>query len=204
MNKHFVCQFTVAMIMAKNNKDKKQLNWINKQHNFIVLRALYDEGYETEMKRSMLLEKLQHIHETLCLKSGKSPLRPYKERRPIECINKKIQSCQDCGDKFSLENGSAELTCLNCGRIENLDGTAFAMKKTYNARTTARKYTFKYKLHKLLDSCYYQAKLYPSQIEEACCMFKHIQDRLPKHICYPFVIYKILKKIIPKGPQFLF
>ena len=109
MNKHFVCQLDNAMLITKNNKDKKQLKWINKQHNFIALRAFYNEDYETEMKRSMLLEKLQHIHENLCLKSGKSPSKPYKERRPIECINQKIQSCQDCGDKFSLENGSAEL-----------------------------------------------------------------------------------------------
>ena len=30
-----------------------------------------------------------------------------------------------------------------------------------------------YVLHKLLDSCYYPAKLYPSQIEEACYIFEH-------------------------------
>ena len=68
------------------------------------------------------------------------------------------------------------------------------MRKTYNARRTTKKYTFKYRLHKLLNSCYYPAKLYPSQIDEACCIFEHIQDKLPQQICYPFVIYKILKK----------
>ena len=123
--------------------------------------------------------------------------------RPINFTNKKIQSCQDCGGKFSLKEGSAELTCVNCGRIEILDGTAFKMRKTYNARQTTKKYTIKYRLHKLLDSCYYQAKLYPSQIDEVCCIFEHIQDRLPKQICYPFVIYKILEKIITKGPQLM-
>ena len=45
----------------------KQLNCINNLHNFIVLLALYGDDYETEMHRSMLLEKLQHIHENLCL-----------------------------------------------------------------------------------------------------------------------------------------
>ena len=50
---------------------------------------------------------------------------------------------------------------------------------------------------------YYPAKLYPSQIAEACCIFERIQGRLPKQICYPFVIYKILEKIIPKGPQLI-
>ena len=76
------------------------------------------------------------------------------------------------------------------------------MRKTYNVRKTTRKYTFKYRLNKL-DSCYYRAKLYPSQIDEACCIFEHIQDRLPKQICYPFVIYKILEKIITKDPQLM-
>ena len=122
---------------------------------------------------------------------------------PIDFTNKNIKPCQDCGGKFSLEDGSAELTCVNCGRIEILDGTAFAMRKTYNKRITTKKYAFKYRLHKLLDSCHYPAKLYPSQIEEACCIFEHIQDRLPKQICYPFVIYKILEKIITKGSQLM-
>ena len=120
---------------------------------------------------------------------------------PINFTNKKKQSCQDCGNKFSLNDGSAELTCVNCGRIEILDGTAFKMQKTYSARITTKKYTFKYRLHKLFDSCYYPENLYPSQIDEACCIFEHIQDRLQRQICYPFVIYKILEKIITNGPQ---
>ena len=48
---------------------------------------------------------------------------------PIDFTNKKIQSCQACGGKFSLQEGSAELICVNCGRIEILDRTAFAMRK---------------------------------------------------------------------------
>ena len=32
---------------------------------------------------------------------------------------------------------------------------------------------------------------------------EHIQDRLPKQTCYPFVIYKILEKIITKEPQLM-
>ena len=107
---------------------------------------------------------------------------------------------------FSLKNGSAELTCINCGRIEILDGTAFAMRKTYNVRKTTRKYTFKYRLNKLLDSCYLlPTRLSHYQINEANCIFEHIQVKLPKkiHVCYPFVIYKILEKIITNGPQLM-
>ena len=125
--------------------------------------------------------------------------------RPIDFTDKKIQSCQDCGGKFSLEEGSAELVCVNCGRIEILDGTAFAMRKTYNAhtKTKTRQYTFKYRLQKLLDSCRYPVKLYPSQIEEGCYIFQHIENRLPKQICYPFVSYKILENIITNEPQLM-
>ena len=203
MYNHFVCQLTDARLMDVNKKCKKRLNSINKQHNFIVLRSLNDGDYEDEMKRSMILENLHHIHENLCFESGIRPSNPYKRVRPINFTNKKIQSCQDCGDKLSLKDGSAELTCVNCRRIEILDGTAFKMQKTYNARRTTRKYTFKYRLHKLLDNCYYPAKLYPSQIDEAYCIFEHIQDRLPQQICYPSVIYKILEKIITNGPQLM-
>ena len=71
--------------------------------------------------------------------------------QPIDFTNKKIKSWQDCGGDFSLKDDSAELTCVNCGRIEILEGTAFAMRKTYNGRRTTRKYTFKYRLNKLLD-----------------------------------------------------
>ena len=195
MNKHFVCQIKNARLMTKIKQYINQLNCINKQHIFIVL---YGNDYETEMHRSMLLEKLQHIHENLCFESEIRPSNPYREMWPIDFTNKNIKSCQDCGGKFSLEVGSAELTCVNCGRIDILDGTAFSMRKTYNACTKTKKYMFKYRIHKLLDSCYYPAKLYPSQIEEACCIFEHIEDRLPKQICYPFVIYKILVKIIMK------
>ena len=102
-----------------------------------------------------------------------------------------------------LKEGSAELTCVNCGRIEILDGLHLRCEKHTTLVKRQKKYTFKYRLHKLLDSCYYPAKLYRSQIDEACCIFEHIQDRLPKQICYPFVIYKILEKIITKGPQLM-
>ena len=88
MYNHFVYQLTDARLMDKNKQYKKQLNCTNKQHNFIVLRSLYDGNYKTELTRSMLLENLQHIHENLCFESGISPLKPYRRIRPIECINK--------------------------------------------------------------------------------------------------------------------
>ena len=63
MYDHFVFQPTDARLMDVNKQYKKYLDYINKQHNFIVLRSLYDGDYKTEMKRSIILENLQHIHE---------------------------------------------------------------------------------------------------------------------------------------------
>ena len=90
MYNHLVCQLTDASLMDVNKKHKQELNSINKQHKFIFLRSLHDGDYKTEMKRSMLLENLQHIHENLCFESGIKPSKPYR-MRPIECINKKKQ-----------------------------------------------------------------------------------------------------------------
>ena len=154
MYNHFVCQLSDTRLMDVSKKYKDQLNSIDKQHNFIILRTLHSGNYETEMNHSMILEKLHHIYESLCFATETMASNPYRKRKPIDFTNKKIKSCRDCGGAFSLKDGSAELTCVNCGRIEILDDTAFAMRKTYNVRKPTRKYTFKYRLNKLLDSCY--------------------------------------------------
>ena len=138
MYNHFACQLTDARLMDVNKKYKKQLNSIDKQDNFIILRSLYDGDYETEMKRSMLLENLQHIHENLCFESRIKPSNPYRGMRPIDLTNKK-KACQDCDGEFSLKDDSAELTCVSCGRIEIFDGSAFEMRKTYNGCRTTRR-----------------------------------------------------------------
>ena len=128
----------------------------------------------------MILEKLHHIYESLCFATKTMASNPYRERQHIDFTNEKIKSCQDCGGAFSLKDGSAELTCVNCGRIEILDGTAFAMRKTYNVRKPTRKYTIKYRLNNLLDSCYLlPTRLSHDQINEANCIFEHIQDKIP-------------------------
>ena len=92
MYNHFVCQLTDARLMNVNKKYKKQLDYINKQHNFIVLRSLNGGDYETEMNRSMIPEKLQHIDEILCFESGIKPSNPYRGMRPVDFTNKKIKS----------------------------------------------------------------------------------------------------------------
>ena len=79
--------------MDANKKYKKHLNFIDKQHNFIILRTLHGGNYETKMNRSMILENLQHIHESLCFESGIRASNPYRGMRPIDFTNKKIKAC---------------------------------------------------------------------------------------------------------------
>ena len=67
MYNYFVGQLTDARLMNKNKEYKKHLDYINKQHNFIGLRSLYDEDYEAEMKRSMILETFSISMKTFVL-----------------------------------------------------------------------------------------------------------------------------------------
>ena len=186
---HFSSQLSNARRMDEKKKFKAQLDILDKEHKFIILRSLPGYDYKSQMRRSNILEKLYLIYDNLCSATGEKASPQYHEEKPIDFTNKKIKACQDCGGAFSLESGSAELTCMNCGRIEILDGTAFALRKTYNVSRTTRKYTFKYRLNRLLDSCnLLPTQLFPDQINEANCIFEHIEGQLPKKICYPFVI----------------
>ena len=90
-----------------------------------------------------MLEKLYLIYENLCFATGEKASPQYHEKKPAFT---NIKACRECGGAFSLKSGSAELTCVNCGGIEILDGTAIAPQKTYNASKPTRKYTFKYTL----------------------------------------------------------
>ena len=92
-NLYFICIPAVDIIFISNTTS------------LFVLRTLHGDDYETEMRCAMLLENLQHIHKNLCFESRIKPPNPYREMWPIDFTNKKIQSCQDCGGKFSLKDG---------------------------------------------------------------------------------------------------
>ena len=51
MYDHFVCQLSNTTLMDSKKKYKKQLDDIDKQHKFIILRTLHSGNYETEMNR---------------------------------------------------------------------------------------------------------------------------------------------------------
>ena len=98
------------------------------------------------MRRSSILERLYLIYKNLSFATGGKAAQQYHEEKPA-FTNERIKACHECGGAFSLKSGSAELTCMNCGRIEIFDGTAFAPQKPYNVSKKSkptRKCTFKY------------------------------------------------------------
>ena len=92
---------------------------------------------------------------------------------------------------------------MKCGRIEIIDGTAFVDQQTKSSKKAkTRKYTLKYTFNKFINK--YKDIITPltnEQINIANIIFKQIEYDLPKKISYQFIIYKILGKIISKGPQ---
>ena len=90
MYNHFVCQLSNARLVdAISGKYKAQPNSIDNQHSFMILWSLHGGIYETEMNRSMILEKLHHIYESLCFESGIRASNPYRGMGPIDFTNKK-------------------------------------------------------------------------------------------------------------------
>ena len=100
MYNHFVCQLSNTRLMDSKKKYKKQLDDIDKQHKFIILRTLNGGNYETEMNRSMILENFHHIYESLCFATGTMASKPYRERKHIDFTNKKKNHAKTVGAHF--------------------------------------------------------------------------------------------------------
>ena len=129
--KQFSTQLSYARRMDEKKEFNAQLDLLDKQHKFIILRSLTGYDYKSQMHRSGILERLYLIYENICFATGEKASQQYHEEKPT-FTNERIKACQKCGGAFSLKSGSAKLTCVNCGRIEILDGTAFAQQKPYN------------------------------------------------------------------------
>ena len=61
MYNHFVCKLSNTRLVDANKKYKKQLDDIDKQHKFIILRTLHGGKYETEMNRSAILKPSSYL-----------------------------------------------------------------------------------------------------------------------------------------------
>ena len=133
------------------------------------------------MHRPGILERLYLIYENLSFIYKQKAAQKYHGMK--KRMDERIKACQECGGAFYSESDSAELTCVDCGRIEILDGTAFAPRIRYNVTRTTKKCTFKYVFNRLNDDCKFlplETQLSPNQIYEVNRIFEHIEYQLPK------------------------
>ena len=203
----FSKQLTEARNLDTKGKCKKQLNKLEEEYQFILLRSL--DLFHKEMGRSNLLERLHLIKENLC---GTNQGYPAYPTRPFTGVDENLKTCRNCKRKtLKLRQFSNELCCENCGLLEPLDGVTFDYTEVYHygrnykvvkRKRTNRHYNFKYYLNKNLKICNQRGyNLSFEIIQQANDSFNFIEEHLPEKISMPFVTYKILKEIVPTGPE---
>ena len=187
-------------------KHTKSINELETEYQFILLRSM--DLFHKEMSRSNLIERLHSIKKQLC-DTDEYPA--YPTNRPLTGWNLNIKICRHC-ERHTLRPTlfSHELCCENCGLLEPLDGVAFDHSELYSCgdyrvvkrRRSNRPYNFRYYLEKHLRICSQQGhNLSDDTTQRANEAFNVIEEHLPTRISMPFVVYMILKEIVPQGPE---
>ena len=193
-----------ARRLDSGHKYATQLNELNKQHKFVLLRSTYGGDYETEMRQSKLVDRRFLIYEKLY------PGAVVRlDTHPIATHNDRLECCPSCKGTFVLLQDTSELCCTRCGRQEEVFGAVFDRQCLYTnykgqikpKRRSTKSYNFKYYLNSVLYACKGWAQLSSDQITQAHDTFAFIESYLPKRISYPFVAFKILDNILPQGQQ---
>ena len=192
----FANQLAEVRALDVEGKYKKQLNKIEVEYQFILLRAL--DLFHKEMRRANLPERLHLIKEKLDDTAGE-----FTYRTNWNWSNKICRHCR----KMSLKPMPAtnELCCENCGILETLDCAYFDYDELYKCgdykvvkhRRTNRRYTFSNYLEnqrKILTEKGHTLSF--ETIGKANELFETIEERLPKRISLPFVAYQILGQIV--------
>ena len=204
----FAQQLTEVRNLDTKGKYKKQLDKLEVEYQFILLRSLH--LFHKEMGRSTLLERLNHIKWCLC---DTEPCYPaYPTDHPFTGFNQNSDTCRNCKrETLRHRQFSNELCCEHCGLLEPLDGVTFDYKELYQCggdlkvvkrRRTNRTHNFRYYLEKHLKICnQYGHNLSDEMVQRANETFKFIDEHLPARISMPFVAYMILKEIVPEGPE---
>ena len=118
----FAKQLTEVRNLDTKGKYKKQLNKLEEEYQFALLRSL--DLFHIEMSRSNLIERLHLIKERLCGTNQDYPA--YPTNRPFTCVNVNVMICQNCKcETLRLRQFSNELCCENCELLEPLDGVTF-------------------------------------------------------------------------------
>ena len=126
-----------ARRLDRGHKYAKQLNEIDKQHKFVLLRSTYGGHYDAEMRQSLLVDRLFLMYEKL----HPSPIAKL-DTKPISTPNDRLECCPSCKGKFILLQDTAELCCTRCGRLEALFGAVFdrqCLYTNYNGQINPKK-----------------------------------------------------------------
>ena len=179
----------LAQVRAKDvkNKYKKELNELEVEYQFILLRSL--TLFHKEMLRAKLPDRLYEIsnwnwNNIICKQCHKTSLKPMP--------------------------GTNELCCEICGVLETLDGAYFDYEELYNCgdfkivkqRRTRRKYSFmRYmeKHRKIITTNGHTLSF--ELINHTNEVFERIEEYLPKRISMPFVAYKILSDVVKSAEE---
>ena len=203
----FAKQLAEMRALDIEGKYKKNLDELELEYQFILLRSL--DRFHNEMKGAHMLARLDTIREELCNTVENNT---YPPNRVLTGFNMNLKICRYC-NMATLKPilFAHELCCEKCGLLEPLDGVTFDYNELYNyggdykvvkCRRTNRSYNFRYYLEKHLRICAKQGHHLADEItQRANEAFKIIEEHLPKRISMPFVAYKILKEVVPPGPE---
>ena len=202
----FANRFAEVRAVETKSEYKKQLNEMEVEYQFILLRSL--DLFHKEMLRAQLPDRLHAIKEKLYDTAVDFT---YQTNLPFTSWNWNIKICRHC-HKNSLKprTFANELCCENCGLLEPLDGVSFDYSEIYKCgdykvakqRRSTRRYNFRHYLEKhvkLLSD--YGHTLSSETIVKANEFFEVIEEQLPKRISMPFVAYKILGQIVQSGEK---
>ena len=199
----------LAQVRAKDvkNKYKKELNELEVEYQFILLRSL--TLFHKEMLRAKLPDRLYEIKENLTDTVGTFD---YQTNLPDTNWNWNNIICKQY-HKTSLKPmpGTNELCCEICGVLETLDGAYFDYEELHKCgddfkivkqRRTRRKYSFKNFLekHRKIITTNGHTLSFES-INKANEIFERIEEYLPKRISTPFVAYKILSNVVQSAEE---
>ena len=198
----------LAQVRARDvkNKYKKELNELEVEYQFILLRSL--TLFHKEMLRAKLPDKLHEIKENLTDTVGTFT---YLTNIPNTNWDWNNIICKQCR-KTSLKPipSTNELCCEICGVLETLDGAYFDYEELHKCgdfkivkqRRTRRKYNFRRYMEnqrKIITTNGH--KLSFETIGKTNEIFERIEEYLPKRISTPFVAYKILSNVVQSAEE---
>ena len=199
----------LAQVRAKDvkNKYKKELNELEVEYQFILLRSL--TLFHKEMLRAKLPDRLYEIKDNLTDTVGTFD---YQTNLPDTNWNWNNIICKQCHNT-SLKPipTTNELFCPRCGVLEKLDGAYFDDEELHKCgddfkivkqRRTRRKYSFMRYMEnqrKIITTNGHTLSF--ETINKTNEIFERIEEYLPKRISMPFVAYKILSNVVQSAEE---